>query len=115
MSRFTNSAFALAISFCASSAAHAAVPSCDPTVNNPPLNPPYPSDPAIPYSGSHTKWTVDKLQINLSIDKAAPTQFYINGVNYEPTQIGGSADFPPFNDFFYTNSVSTWPPLWSRD
>lgn len=115
MRRFASSAFGLAISLCVSSAAHAAFPSCDPTVNNPPLNPPYPSDPAIPYSGSHTKWTVDKLEINLSIDKAAPAQFYINGVNYEPTQIGGSADFPPFNDFFYTNSVSTWPPLWSRD
>jgi hypothetical protein len=114
MSRLTNSVFALAISFCASSAAHA-FPTCDPTVSNPELNPPYPSDPAIPFSGSHTKWTVDKLEIKLSIDNAAPAQFYIKGVNYEPTQIGGSADFTPFNDFFYTNNVSTWNPLWPRD
>jgi hypothetical protein len=68
VSRFASSAFALAICFCVSSAAHAAFPSCDPTVNNPKLEPPYPFDPAIPYSGSHTKWTVDKLEINLSID-----------------------------------------------
>ena len=114
MSRFAHSAFALIVSFCASSAAHA-FPTCDPTVSNPPLNPPYASDPAIPFSGSHTKWSVDKLAINLSIDGAAPTQFHINGVNYEPTQIGGSADFPPFNDFFYTNDVKTWNPLWPRD
>jgi hypothetical protein len=114
MSRFAHGAFALAIFFCASSAAHA-FPTCDPTVSNPPLNPPYASDPAIPFSGSHTKWSVDKLTINLSIDGAAPTQFHINGVNYEPTQIGGSADFPPFNDFFYTNDVKTWNPLWPRD
>jgi hypothetical protein len=115
MSRFVNSALALGLFFCASRAAHAAFPSCDPTVSNPPLNPPYSSDPAIPYSGSHTKWTVDKLEINLSIDGATPTQFYINGINYEPTQIGGSAGFTPFNDFFYTNDVSTWNPLWPRD
>jgi hypothetical protein len=115
MSRFANSALALLISFCASSAAHAQFPICDPAVNNPELNPPYPSDPAIPFSGSHTKWSVDQLAINLSIDEAAPTQFHINGVNYEPTQIGGSADFSPFNDFFYTNNVNTWNPLWPRD
>jgi len=116
MSRFANSAFALAIFFCASSTARAEFPSCDKTVNNPALSPPYPSDPAIPYQGSaSTKWSVDKLEIKLSIDNAAPTQFYIHGVNYEPTQIGGSADFPPFNDFFYTNSVKTWTPLWDRD
>ena len=119
MSRFANSAFALAIFFGASSAAHAFL-TCDPTVSNPPFpplnpNPTYPSDPAIPFSGSHTKWTADELEINLSIDAAAPTQFHINGMNYEPTQIGGSADFSPFNDFFYTNDVSTWNPLWPRD
>ena len=84
-------------------------------VNNPELNPPYPSDPAIPFSGSHTKWSVDQLAINLRIDEAAPTQFHINGVNYEPTQIAGSADFSPFNDFFYTNNVTTWNALWPRD
>ena len=114
MNRFATSAFALALAFCASSAAHA-FPTCDPAVSNPSLNPPYASDPAIPYSGSHTKWSVDKLAINLSIDNAAPAQFHINGINYEPTQIGGSADFSPFNDFFYTNDVTTWNPLWSRD
>jgi len=114
MNRFATSAFALAICFCASHAARA-FPTCDPAVSNPPLNPPYASDPAIPYSGSHTKWSVDKLAINLSIDNGPPTQFHINGINYEPTQIGGSADFTPFNDFFYTNDVGTWNPLWARD
>jgi hypothetical protein len=114
MSRLAHGALALAIFFGAASAAHA-FPTCDPAVSNPQLNPPYASDPAIPFSGSHTKWSVDKLAINLSIDGAAPTQFHINGVNYEPTQIGGSADFPPFNDFFYTNDVKTWNPLWPRD
>lgn len=113
------SALALTIALGASGSAYAAFPSCDPTVSNPPLTPladgSYPSDPALPFNGSHTKWTVDKLEIKLSIDGATPKKFYIHGVNYEPTQIGGSADFAPFNDFFYTNSVNTWKPLWNRD
>jgi hypothetical protein len=119
MNRFMSGALLLTIALGASGAAHAAFPSCDATVSNPPLMPlpdgSYPADPAIPFIGSHTKWTVDGLEIKLAIDNAAATNFYIHGVNYEPTQIGGSADFSPFNDFFYTNSVSTWTPLWSRD
>jgi hypothetical protein len=120
MNLFTTGALALTIALGASGVARAAFPSCDPSVDNPRLEPlsngTYPSDPAIPYTGSHhTKWAVDGLEIKLAIDDAAATNFYIDGVNYEPTQIGGSADFSPFNDFFYSNSVSTWTPLWSRD
>jgi hypothetical protein len=92
-------------------------------VPNPPLvrndNGTYPSDPALPFPGSHTKWTVDKMEIKLSIDGSAPAkQFYIDGVDYEPTQIGGSAKFTPFNDFFYqrvTGDVKLWAPIWQRD
>jgi hypothetical protein len=97
----------------------AGFPSCEPLANNPPLNPnangKYPADPAIPYAGSHTKWTRDGVEIKLSINGGTASQFIIKGVNYEPTQIGGAASFPPFNDFFYQNSVDTWNPLWDRD
>ena len=91
MSRFANSAFALAIFFGASSAAHAFL-TCDPTVSNPPFpplnpNPTYPSDPAIPFSGSHTKRTADELEINLSIDAAAPTS-----VPHQRNELRANAD-----------------------
>lgn len=93
------------------------------TQNNPqiaPVSGAYPSMPAIPWtspsgwSPANTKWSINKSVINLN-NSAAPS---IQGVNYEPTQIGGSADFSPFNDFFYTNNVppnGTWAPLWNRD
>ena len=93
-----------------------AFPVCIAEVNNPELNPPYPSDPAVPYNGTHTHWSTNGVVINLKIGERPgdPSQFYIRGINYEPTQIGGSADFPPFNDFFFTNSVHTYDPLWSN-
>jgi hypothetical protein len=84
-----------------------------------PVNGGYPSMPALPWTHSgwspaSTKWSINGSVINLN-GIAAPL---IQGVNYEPTQIGGSADFSPFNDFFYTNNVppsGTWAPLWNRD
>jgi len=92
-----------------------AFPTCIEEVNNPQLNPPYPPDPAVPYTGTHTHWSTDGVVIKLKIGErpVAPSQFYIRGINYEPTQIGGTAEHPPFNDFFFTNSVESWDPLWS--
>lgn len=100
-------------------AALAQFPNCIAPVDNPPLSPGaggvYPPDPAIPYNNGETKWSTDGLVINVSVNKTAPKQFIAQGMNYAPTQIGGSADFPPFNDFFYDNDVNTWQPLWNRD
>ena len=73
---------------------------------------------ALPYSNPQqsTVWSVDKLQIMLSENGHTPAvQFFAKGVNYEPTQIGGSADFPPHNDFFFDTGVGTWAGLWNRD
>ncbi|HEY2567984.1 MAG TPA: hypothetical protein VGI25_01555 [Candidatus Udaeobacter sp.] len=106
-----------AITLGAAGPAGAQFPNCIKPADNQELNPnpdgTYPSDPAVPYTGTHTKWSTDGVVINLKIGDQAASQFYIKGVNYEPTQIGGGAGFPPFNDFFYTNSVSTYNPLWS--
>jgi hypothetical protein len=90
-----------------------AYPTCIEVVDNPGLNPPYPSDPAVPYPGTHTTWSTEGVVINLKIGDQAPSQFYIKGINYEPNQINGSADHPPYNDLFFTNSVETYDPLWS--
>jgi hypothetical protein len=73
----------------------------------------YPADPAIPFEGTHTKWSTEGVVINLKKGNHAASQFYIQGINYEPTQINGAASLPPFNDFFYTNDVDTFVPLWS--
>jgi hypothetical protein len=106
-----------AITLAAAGPAGAQFPSCIKSVDNQELNPnpdgTYPADPAVPYTGTHTKWSTDGVVINLKIGDQAPSQFYIKGINYEPTQIGGGAGLPPFNDFFYTNSVKTYEPLWS--
>jgi hypothetical protein len=94
-----------------------AFPTCIREVTNHELNPDangqYPADPAIPFEGTHTKWSTEGVVINLKKGNHDASQFYIQGINYEPTQIGGAASLPPFNDFFYTNSVKTWEPLWS--
>jgi hypothetical protein len=99
--------------------AAAAFPECTPLANNPPLEPgpngKYPADPALPIKGPDTKWSTDGVVIELKFATQQQSQFYIQGVNYEPNQIGGSASIPPFNDLFYTNSVNTWGPLWDRD
>jgi hypothetical protein len=73
MNLFTTGALALTIGLGASGVARAAFPSCDPSVDNPRLEPlsngTYPSDPAIPYTGSHhTKWAVDGLEIKPDFD-----------------------------------------------
>src|ERR1700755_380006 len=77
-----------------------AFPTCISEVNNQELNPnpdgTYPPDPAVPYPGTHTKWSTDGVVINLKIGDQEPSQFYIQGINYEPTQIGGGAGLPPF-------------------
>jgi hypothetical protein len=90
---------------------------------NPPINQvngAYPSMPALPWTPPNgwnpasTKWSINGSVINLN-GSAAPL---VQGVNYEPTQIGGTADGSPFNDFFYTNNVppnGTWAPIWDRD
>jgi hypothetical protein len=94
-------------------------PNCIPEVDNPPLVPnadgTYPSDPAIPFEGDRTVWSTDRLVIKLRVNGEASEQFIAKGMNYQPTQIGGSADYPPFQDFFYENDVKTWNPLWDRD
>ena len=107
------------ITLAAAGPAGAQFPNCIKSVDNQELNPnadgTYPPDPAIPYTGTHTKWSTDGVVINLKIGDQEPSQFYIRGINYEPTQIGGGAGLPPFNDFFYTNSVETFVPLWSNN
>lgn len=94
-------------------------PNCIPEVDNPPLVPnadgTYPDDPAIPFKGDKTVWSTNGLEIKLRVNDDDGTQFIAKGVNYQPTQIGGSADYPPFQDFFYENDVKTWNPLWDRD
>jgi hypothetical protein len=106
-----------AITLAGAGPAGAQFPNCIKSVDNQELNPnpdgTYRPDPAVPYTGTHTKWSTDGVVINLKIGDQAPSQFYIKGINYEPTQIGGAASLPPFNDFFYTNSVETFVPLWS--
>ncbi len=106
-----------AITLAAAGPAGAQFPNCIKSVYNQELNPnpdgTYPPDPAVPYPGTHTTWSTDGVVINLNIGDRAASQFYIRGINYEPTQIGGGAGLPPFNDFFYTNSVETFVPLWS--
>ena len=115
--RFHASVIIAAITVAAAWPAGAQFPNCIKEVNNRGLNPnadgTYPPDPAVPYTGTHTKWSTDGVVINLKIGDQKPSQFYIKGINYEPTQIGGGAGLPPFNDFFYTNSVDTFVPLWS--
>ncbi len=105
--------------FAASSQAFAEFPDCIAPVDNPGLYPSqtgaYPSDPAIPYSGGRTVWSTNGLEIQLSKNGKGNRQFMVEGINYEPTQIGGSADYSPFNDFFYTNDTELWVPLWNRD
>ena len=78
--------------------------------------------PAVPYTNpaQSTVWSTNKVQIMVSVNGATATRFVAKGINYEPTQIGGSADYGPFNDFFYDTSVSgvhggTWNGLWKRD
>jgi hypothetical protein len=114
------SALMLAGVFC--QPALAAFPNCQPplTTQNPPLEPDangnYPSDPALPYAGKHTVWSVVQgLEIQRTYGTAKTAPFIVNGVDYEPTQIGGAASYPPYNDFFYTNDVNTYAPLWTRD
>jgi hypothetical protein len=106
--------------FATAASAVADFPSCINLVNNPMLQPDakgqYPADPALPVKANGTtKWSTDGVVINLQVGAQQPSQFIIQGVNYEPNQIGGSASIPPFNDLFYTNSVNTWGPLWDRD
>ena len=113
-----------AATFLGAASARADIPSwvkCEPVVTDnvelvPNKDGTFPADPAIPYENDDsTKWSTDGLEINVSVNGKAKTQFFIKGINYEPTQIGGSADFSPFNDYFYTNTNDTWSALWQRD
>ncbi len=124
--RIALAATALACLGLASGPARAAFPNCQAPLAtpNPPLMPnadgTYPSDPALPYAGTHTVWrVVNGIEIEQRIKTASqvtPTvPFIVHGVNYEPTQIGGAASFPPYNDFFYTSDTDVWKPLWDRD
>lgn len=112
-------AAAAAALFALAGSAQAQFPNCDPTVDNPlllPLNSgTYPPDPAIAFPGDQTVWSTDGLEIHLSVNGGPKRQFIVQGMNYAPTQIGGSAGFTPFNDFFYSNDTATWLPLWNRD
>ena len=102
--RFRASIIIAAITLAAAGPAGAQFPNCIKSVSNQELNPnadgTYPPDPAVPYSGTHTTWSTDGVVINLKMGDQEPSQFYIRGINYEPTQIGGGAGLPPFNDFF---------------
>lgn len=92
---------------------------CEPKVDNAPLEPradgTFAPDPANPYKGDHTKWSTQGVEILLKRNDGDKRQFFLEGMNYEPTQIGGAAQWSPFNDFFYTNTNDTWRPLWKRD
>jgi hypothetical protein len=100
----------------------AAYPNCQPALPapNPELQPnpdgTYKPDPALPYPGTGTSWSVSQgivIQRRAGSDVQSP--FIVHGMNYEPTQIGGSGDMTPYNDLFYTNDTALWAPLWKRD
>lgn len=80
-----------------------------------PITPTPPS--ALPYKqpSQSTVWSTDTLQIMLSENSGSAVQFFAKGVNYEPTQIGGSANASPYNDLFFDTGVETWSGLWKRD
>ena len=96
-------------------------PNCQPPLAapNPALAPDagghYAPDPALPYPGPHTVWRANGLAIERTLNGATETPFIVHGVNYEPTQIGGSASISPYNDLFYTTDTKLWQPLWARD
>jgi|GEM_PF-2795017 len=119
MQLYRTLAFAGIASVALSSAALAAYPDCIAPAGNSALKPDsagqYPSNPANPYDGDHTVWSTDGVEIHVSVNGGETKQFFATGMNYEPTQIGGSADYSPFNDFFYTNDTNLWKPLWKRD
>lgn len=73
--------------------------------------------PALAYKNpAHSSvWSTDQLQIMVSVNGGTATQFFAEGVNYEPTPIGSAAGYSPFNDFFSGTAGSTWSPLWARD
>ena len=111
---------ALGAPFCPQ--ARAAFPYCQPALPspNPALEPQsngtYPPDPALPYAGQHTVWKVERgLEIARHVDDRTEVPFIVKGVDYAPTQIGGSAAFSPYNDEFFTNDADTYKPLWDRD
>ena len=112
----------LVLASAAGGPALAAFPNCQPPLAtpNPPLEPDaqgnYAAQPALPFAGTHTVWrVVNRIQIERRTGTATTLPFIVNGVNYAPTQIGGSGDLPPYNDLFYTNDTGLWPPLWDRD
>ena len=97
---------------------------CTVPADNPPLQPShgvYPPLAALPWvpkagwTSTATKFGYSGVQIDVTLGDGPPAPFFARGINYEPTQIGGSQDFPPFGDFFYTNGPNTWAPLWTRD
>ena len=106
---------------CLSPPARASFPNCQQPLATPnrPIDPDahgqYAPDPALPYAGPHTVWRTNGLAIKRTLSGATETPFIVRGVNYEPTQIGGSASISPYNDLFYTTDTKLWQPLWARD
>ena len=89
---------------------------------NPPIgSPPYPANPAIPYKNLNQSsvWGTDRVEIKLTVNRDGRPMtvqpWYAQGVDYEPTPIGGSAGFLPANDFFFDNDPHTWAGLLARD